>query len=193
VVKGYYYCGMPYHRSAVTGCHAGYRLSRRASAQTPLGIGVAGRLPVSRLGVELVEPNNLQRIRPCLYCTVLHVVTEQSTKITLYCYLNIGLLFDHSGTTLSTQDSGFTRLAPKSQNRASKAAFTACRCIKNQSEIYRARGRQNRSRGPHPRSTQNEYFHSPGRKPHNNNCSLRGCIRKNWNDTEKISMAPAQG
>ena len=24
-------------------------------------------------------------------------------------------------------------------------------------------------------------------------CSLRGCIRKNWNNTEKISMAPAQG
>ena len=25
------------------------------------------------------------------------------------------------------------------------------------------------------------------------NCPLRGDIRKNWNDTEKISMAPAQG
>ena len=24
-------------------------------------------------------------------------------------------------------------------------------------------------------------------------CPLRGDIRKNWNDTEKISMAPAQG
>ena len=24
-------------------------------------------------------------------------------------------------------------------------------------------------------------------------CTLRGDIRKNWNDTEKISMAPAQG
>ena len=26
-----------------------------------------------------------------------------------------------------------------------------------------------------------------------NHCPLRGDIRKNWNDTEKISMAPAQG
>ena len=27
----------------------------------------------------------------------------------------------------------------------------------------------------------------------NYKCPLRGDIRKNWNDTEKISMAPAQG
>ena len=84
------------------------------------------------IGVELVElflrchtePNNLQSdtahcrkidLQPtCLYCTT--VVTEQSTKITLYCYLNIGLPFDHSGTT---QDSVLVliRLAPKSPNR----------------------------------------------------------------------------
>ena len=29
--------------------------------------------------------------------------------------------------------------------------------------------------------------------PNTNYCPLRGDIRKNWNDTEKISMAPAQG
>ena len=32
-----------------------------------------------------------------------------------------------------------------------------------------------------------------GRALSYDSCPLRGDIRKNWNDTEKISMAPAQG
>ena len=45
----------------------------------------------------------------------------------------------------------------------------------------------------HPRLEQNTNFCSGRFVLPINNCSLRGCIRKNWNDTEKISMAPAQG
>jgi hypothetical protein len=44
-----------------------------------------------------------------------------------------------------------------------------------------------------PRLTQNPNLWPTLGKLPTTNCSLRGCIRKNWNDTEKISMAPAQG
>lgn len=44
-----------------------------------------------------------------------------------------------------------------------------------------------------PRNAQNAKVTPCASNPYGLGCPLRGDIRKNWNDTEKISMAPAQG
>ena len=43
------------------------------------------------------------------------------------------------------------------------------------------------------RTEQNTKLKWGQQNPNTTYCPLRGDIRKNWNDTEKISMAPAQG
>ena len=47
--------------------------------------------------------------------------------------------------------------------------------------------------GQHPRVERNAKTRLSGLQALTQFCPLRGDIRKNWNDTEKISMAPAQG